>query len=130
MKRILQVILPLIMLFSMVSCNLTPAEITKTPKETEAVFSLSAEPENTTAHEYASSETEPHETVPPAKNAASNGVTVPEQEETEGNLVWVPVNGGTRYHCKATCSGMDNPMQVTVETAEANGYTPCKKCYK
>lgn len=57
-------------------------------------------------------------------------VTVPISEDTQGNLVWVPTKGGTKYHNKATCSGMKDPKQVTVEHAEANGYTPCKKCYK
>lgn len=58
-----------------------------------------------------------------------SGVTVPDHEETEGNLVWVPTNGGKKYHSKSGCSGMENPMQVTLETAMANGYTACKRCY-
>lgn len=68
-------------------------------------------------------------------NSAGGGrggssVTVPDEEEHEGNLVWVPTNGGTKYHCKATCSKMKDPMQVTKETAIANGYTACKRCYR
>lgn len=59
----------------------------------------------------------------------NNSVTVPDKEETEGNLVWVPVNGGTKYHCYSGCSNMDNPKQVTIETAIANGYTACGRCY-
>lgn len=58
-----------------------------------------------------------------------NTVTVPDHEETVGNLVWVPTNGGKKYHSKSTCSNMENPMQVSVETATANGYTACKRCY-
>lgn len=60
---------------------------------------------------------------------ASASVTVPDAEESEGNLVWVPVHGGTKYHRRSGCSNMEDPMQVTVETALANGYTPCKRCY-
>lgn len=60
-------------------------------------------------------------------NGAS--VTVPEKEESGGSLVWVPTNGGTKYHNKSSCSNMKNPMQVSVETAVANGYTPCKRCH-
>ena len=60
----------------------------------------------------------------------SVSVTVPEQEETVGNLVWVPTNGGTKYHTKSTCSNMKDPMQVSEETAIENGYTPCKRCHK
>lgn len=61
--------------------------------------------------------------------SVGGSVTVPTFEDTEGNLVWVPVNGGKKYHSKASCSNMTNPMQVTVEHAVANGYTPCKRCY-
>lgn len=62
-------------------------------------------------------------------NGKSENVTIPDKEDTEGNLVWVPVKGGTKYHSRQGCSGMEDPMQVTVETAEANGYTACKKCF-
>ena len=68
-----------------------------------------------------------------AGNDTGNGgseVTVPITEDTQGNLVWVPTQGGTKYHNKSTCSGMKDPKQVTVEHAVANGYTQCKKCYK
>ena len=64
-------------------------------------------------------------------NSGSEGsnINVPDHEEDEGDLVWVPLNGGTKYHSYAGCSNMENPMQVTIETAEANGYTPCKRCF-
>lgn len=74
---------------------------------------------------------QPAENQPAAQDhQGSTSVTVPAAEETEGDLVWVPTNGGTKYHSKAGCSNMKNPMQVSVETAIANGYEPCKKCYK
>lgn len=59
---------------------------------------------------------------------SSGGVTVPEPESGE-NLVWIPTNGGTKYHSKSGCSNMKNPIQVTLETAVANGFTPCKRCH-
>lgn len=62
-------------------------------------------------------------------STGNSGVTVPKQEENKGNLVWVPTNGGTKYHSKSSCSGMKNPMQVSVETAKSNGYTPCARCH-
>ncbi len=68
--------------------------------------------------------------VPNASSGASNGVIVPTHSETGDNLVWVPVNGGKKYHKNASCSDMINPMQVTIETAQNNGYTACKICYK
>ena len=45
------------------------------------------------------------------------------------NLVWIPTNGGKKYHCRSTCSNMDEPIQVTQTEAVALGFTACKKCY-
>lgn len=56
------------------------------------------------------------------------GVSVPAPEQGE-NLVWIPTNGGTKYHTSAKCCNMKNPIQVTLETALANGFTPCKRCH-
>lgn len=47
-----------------------------------------------------------------------------------GGLVWIPTNGGTKYHSKSSCSNMKNPEQVTKEEAIDRGFEPCKKCYK
>lgn len=74
------------------------------------------------------SEEEPERSFP-KQTDANPSVTVPVEEETEGYLVWVPTNGGTKYHRNSNCSKMKDPIQVSVETAEANGYTPCKRCW-
>lgn len=44
-------------------------------------------------------------------------------------MVWVPTNGGSRYHRTSECSGMKDPQQVTLEEAESMGYGPCGRCY-
>ena len=44
-------------------------------------------------------------------------------------LVWIPTNGGTKYHTHAGCSNMKNPEQVTQSEAESRGFTPCKRCH-
>ena len=62
-------------------------------------------------------------------SSGGSGVTVPSHEETVGNLVWVPTKGGTKYHTSPLCSNMIDPIQVSIETALANGYTPCKRCH-
>lgn len=36
---------------------------------------------------------------------------------------------GKRYHSNSGCSNMGSPYSGTIEEAEANGKTPCKKCY-
>ena len=66
---------------------------------------------------------------PDSKPSQNTTVTIPEYSETVGNLVWVPVNGGTKYHSKSSCSNMIEPIQVSIETAIQNGFTACKRCH-
>ena len=44
-------------------------------------------------------------------------------------MVWIPTNGGTKYHTHAGCSNMKDPEQVTQSEAESRGFTPCKRCH-
>jgi hypothetical protein len=44
-------------------------------------------------------------------------------------LVWIPTNGGKKYHSKSSCSKMKNPIQVTKTEAINRGFEPCGKCY-
>ena len=46
------------------------------------------------------------------------------EEET---MVWIP-KSGTKYHSRASCSGMKDPKEITKSKAESKGYTPCAKC--
>lgn len=43
--------------------------------------------------------------------------------------VWIPQNGGSKYHSRSSCSGMDNPTQVAVSDAINAGYSKCGKCW-
>lgn len=63
------------------------------------------------------------------EKANEGSVTVPKQSETGENLVWVPTKGGKKYHSYSGCSNMIDPIQVSVETAVKNGFTPCKRCH-
>lgn len=47
-----------------------------------------------------------------------------------GELVWIPINGGTKYHKNSSCSSMVNPEEVDLAVAKSKGYEPCGKCYK
>lgn len=62
------------------------------------------------------------------QDSSGGSVTIPEPE-TGGDLVWIPTHGGTKYHRSAKCSNMIDPIQVSRETAIANGFTACKRCY-
>ena len=65
------------------------------------------------------------------EQAAAESNQIIEQSSSEDTeLVWIS-DGGTKYHCKKTCSGMKNNVrQVTVDEAIRQGHKePCKKCY-
>ena len=62
------------------------------------------------------------------QDSSGGSVTIPEPE-TGGDLVWIPTHGGTKYHRSARCGNMIDPIQVSRETAIANGFTACKRCY-
>lgn len=44
-------------------------------------------------------------------------------------MVWIPTNGGTKYHSKSSCSKMVDPSYVTKSEAIALGFGPCGRCY-
>ncbi len=50
-------------------------------------------------------------------------------EYNEGSMVWIPTNGGTKYHAYSSCSNMLDPMFVSKPYAEYLGFTPCKRCH-
>ncbi len=45
-------------------------------------------------------------------------------------MVWIPTKGGTKYHIRAKCSNMSNPIKVTEAEAISQGFDRCKRCYK
>ena len=68
-----------------------------------------------------------------SKKTSSSADTTSKQTssstDTTEKTVWVPTNGGTKYHSKSTCSNMKDPVQLSLDEAENKGYTPCKKCH-
>lgn len=65
----------------------------------------------------------------PSHNYVNGYCTRCNKADPDATFVWIPTNGGTRYHCKSSCSGMIDPEMVTVEEAVARGFTPCGRCY-
>ena len=55
--------------------------------------------------------------------------SVPVIQQQSSVMVWIPTNGGHRYHSKSSCSGMIDPECVPLDQAEALGFTPCGRCY-
>lgn len=52
----------------------------------------------------------------------------PDPADLSGFMVWVPVNGGRRYHKTQACSDMLDPVRVDAAIAQAHGFTSCKRC--
>lgn len=99
------------------------------PEEIAEEAAEPAAPEETPVEEPPAAEAAGESASDHAGHSQSGaGVTVPAPEQGE-NLVWIPTNGGTKYHTSAKCCNMKNPIQVTLETALANGFTPCKRCH-
>lgn len=118
----------------------TMAIITETTQEqTEAPSALTAA--ETTMAPPTIAETEATEPTPEEK-AIETAVeetkiietTIPEIEENKATepteeMVWIPTNGGGKYHSRPSCSGMKNPKEVPISQATARGLTPCKRCH-
>lgn len=65
------------------------------------------------------------DTQPTAAPTATQAPTSSDQQET---MVWVS-DSGKKYHSRSGCSNMSNPHQISLSDAQAQGYTPCKKCH-
>lgn len=152
MKKALCLFLAAALTLTLCACGAPETAIQKLESPPAAEETLPEEPPAEPAQDAAEEITEeiaepaapeplPAEAEPPAAEAAGEsasdhaghsqsgaGVTVPAPEQGE-NLVWIPTNGGTKYHTSAKCCNMKNPIQVTLETALANGFTPCKRCH-
>ena len=63
-----------------------------------------------------------------AEQAAAEQAAAKQTQQPQEQMVWIP-QSGSKYHSNASCSGMNNPTQVTISKAQSLGYEPCKKCY-
>lgn len=115
------------------------APIPDAPSEVQPENAEAAEMPEPEAPERTEAAQTPADAVPEQEAPSGNGtasagdtsggsVTIPEPE-TGGDLVWIPTHGGTKYHRSASCSNMIDPIQVSRDTAIANGFTACKRCY-
>ena len=80
-------------------------------------------------NEEQSEETSPPENSTPNVTSPEEETKQPDQPSTSQEMVWIPTNGGKKYHSRADCSNMKNPRQVTKEKAIEMGFSPCKKCH-
>lgn len=80
-----------------------------------------------------SDHTEPDPTAVPTQPGEEADSASSQEESTsaaQSDTVYVAGSGkGSRYHSTPDCSQMKDPIALSREEAEAQGYTPCKRCY-
>lgn len=87
--------------------------------------------ENTEAENQSENEfSEQNIVVPESTNSSNTTNTTNNVSTTYSNerMVWIPTNGGNKYHSKPSCSKMKNPKEISLEQATKSGYTACQKC--
>lgn len=48
--------------------------------------------------------------------------------ENDRDHVWIPVNGGQKFHCNPFCSNMIEPRPCTWDLAVDFGFSRCARC--
>ena len=103
--------------------------VTTSETTTEAATTTTKAPETATTEKKTEKETSGQtETTKKVKPNKQSTTAKSVQQDDKSDMVWIP-NSGAKYHKSASCSGMKNPSHVSLSTAKARGYTPCKKCY-
>ena len=101
----------------------TTTKATTTTKETTKATTTAKA--TTTTKETTTKKTTTQKTTTAKVTEATRG-----QDGGGQKMVWIPTNGGTKYHRKSTCSSMIDPEYVTLDEAIRLGFTACGRCYK
>ena len=129
MKKIFVWIVAFVLLFSFIGCG------SMLSSDDEPTDNLSETPiTGGDSHNEATSEPTPEPTPVPTPELTPEPTPEPTKAPTpkptaSEPLVWIPTNGGTKYHNKSSCSNMKSPIQVTKSEAINQGFTPCGRCY-
>lgn len=110
-----------------ISTTATEAEALETAAPTAAPETTSPATEAPTFAPTTVPTTEPE--TEPATEPEQTAVPTTMPTEPKEEMVWIPTNGGTKYHRSPSCSSMSNPDYVTISHATERGFTPCKRCY-
>lgn len=135
MKKLICITLSVLFIFCFSGC-LDESTFSLTPSPTNKGAVLYT-PKGTTPAPVTKETSTPTETeIPtekPTKKPTQKPTATPTQKPTNNSpgevLVWIPTNGGKKYHSKSSCSGMKNPQQVTKSSAVSQGFSACGKCY-
>lgn len=104
-------------------------EVTTLPATDPTTMPAETVPATTEAAETTVPETKPTEAEAPTTEPVTEPETEPVETEPAEEMVWIPTGGGTKYHSRSSCSGMDDPDLVPLSKAIAKGFTPCKRCH-
>ena len=111
----------------------TSAPETAAPITVPETIAPTTDVETTTpSTEYGTNPATEPKTEPETEQAAEPEIIAsPTAQSTQPQeaLVWIPTNGGSKYHRTSSCSNMADPEQVTISQAIARGFEPCKRCY-
>ncbi len=103
------------------------------PEKDNIIDSDSVETNSALPEETPSSTTEPTPTPTPepipTPTPEPTPTPIPQPVQQQEVMVWIPTNGGTKYHSRSGCSKMVNPAQVTLSHAQSLGFTACGRCY-
>lgn len=96
------------------------------------VYCYNVQPGVTINYATGASEGPTEEVVSSTPTPAPTPTPEPEPEvstEQTTQMVWIPTNGGTKYHSHSGCSNMKNPRNVSRDEAISLGYDACKRCW-
>lgn len=77
----------------------------------------------------------PQPMLSPSASQSQGGWTLEEIQKMREEVnrkkgyVWISTHGGTKYHCRSSCSGLEDPKQVPKDEALQRGFDACQKCY-
>ena len=137
-KTIVAIILSVV-LFSVGALTSPPAETDDSSDDTMQITqndndnknaltkpnSTTAKKDNTTT-EASASTTKSNNSNTDIEETSKAAAATTDEEKVQ--MVWV-ASTGKKYHSHSGCSNMDSPRQITLEEAEKQGYTACKKCH-
>lgn len=98
----------------------------KAKEEAEAKLKAEAE-EKAKVEAEAQAKKEAEEQATSSQNSSSANQTSSTQTPITKS-VWITATG-SKYHRSSSCGNSKNASQISLDEAEACGYTPCKKCY-
>ena len=94
------------------------------------VYCYNVQPGVTINYATGASEGPTEEVVSSTPTPAPTPTPEPEvSTEQTTQMVWIPTNGGTKYHSHSGCSNMKNPCNVSRDEAISLGYDACKRCW-